>query len=81
MPYHSVEAMRDDISKVYKGPGWKEKVKRMSDRQIIAIYYSFCETGKFDKKIHNEKPRESVTVAEPGVYFQPDIGEQLSFDL
>lgn len=81
MSYYSVDDMRDDISKVYKGPEWKKKVKRISDRQVMAIYYSFCEKGKFDKKLHSEKTRESVTVTEPGVYFQPDIGEQLSFDL
>lgn len=79
----SVDVMRREISKVYKGPAWKEKVRHMADNQVIAVYYSFCKTGKFDKpkKIHNEKPRESVQANEPGVYFQADIAEQLSFDL
>ena len=84
MSYYSVDDMRDDISKVYAGPEWKKKVKRMSDRQVMAIYYSFCENGKFDKKttkLHNEKPRESVQANEPEVYFQADIAEQLSFDI
>lgn len=77
MSYYSVDYMREDISKVYNSPVWRERVKRMPDRQVIAIYHSFCETGRFNKpanKIHNEKPRESVPV------LTIDVGEQLSFD-
>jgi hypothetical protein len=42
--------MRGEISKVYPGPKWKEKVKKMSDSQILAIYNSFKNCGKFKKK-------------------------------
>ena len=46
----SVYDMRLLVSQVYKSDTWKNKVQRMPDRQIMAIYYSFCERGEFDKK-------------------------------
>lgn len=46
----NVEYMRSQISKVYDGPRWKARVNLMPDNQVIAIYYSFLRTGKFDKK-------------------------------
>lgn len=78
----SVSEMRDIISKVYKGPAWKEKVRSMPDNQVIAVYYSFCEKGKFDKPAKKSelpnKPRERFKVTD---YYNPDTGEQLSFDI
>lgn len=50
----SVNDMRFIISQVYKGDKWKYKVEHMTDRQVMAIYFSFCERGEFDKK--QEKP-------------------------
>lgn len=35
----SVEQMRAAILKVYSGDRWAYKVKRMSDKQVIAVYY------------------------------------------
>ena len=46
----SVDDMRFLVSQVYRGAKWKYKVKHMTDRQVIALYFSFCEKGKFDKK-------------------------------
>ena len=46
----SVNDMRFLISQVYKGNKWKYRVDHMSDRQVMAIYFSFCENGKFDEK-------------------------------
>ena len=37
----SVPDMRSAIAKVYPGQKWKFKVARMSDQQVIAVYYSF----------------------------------------
>lgn len=43
----SVEQMRCAIADAYKkSKTWKEKVLRMSDAQVIAIYHSFLSTGK-----------------------------------
>lgn len=38
--------MRDWVKSAYPGPGWKEKVDKMSDSQIIALYYSLIKQGK-----------------------------------
>ena len=46
----SVDDMRFLISQVYRGDKWKYKVKHMTNQQVIAIYLSFCEKGKFNKK-------------------------------
>lgn len=45
----TVEQMRDKISEVYSGWGWKTKVARMYDDQVIAVYHNFLERGMFDK--------------------------------
>ena len=34
----TVELMRAEVAKLYPGDAWKNKVKGMSDAQIIAIY-------------------------------------------
>lgn len=46
----SVNDMRIAISRVYDNPTWEEKVKKMADDQVTAIYLSFCRNGKFDKR-------------------------------
>ena len=45
----TVEQMRNAISGLYPGLAWKDKVARMYDDQVIAIYYSCYERGQFDK--------------------------------
>lgn len=42
----SVEQMRAYVIKVYDNKTWRDKVARMRDGQIIAIYNSFLEKGK-----------------------------------
>ena len=42
----SVEQMRAYVIKVYDNPTWRNKVAKMRDGQIIAIYNSFREKGK-----------------------------------
>jgi hypothetical protein len=46
----SVEQMRSAISSAYKSSSWQSKVSKMSDNQVIAIYYKFLNTNKFAKK-------------------------------
>lgn len=36
----NLHEMRDFISKAYPGQKWKNRVKKMGENQIIAIYYS-----------------------------------------
>lgn len=33
------EQERQIVSNMYPGQGWKQKVKKMSDAQVLAIYY------------------------------------------
>lgn len=44
----TVEEMRYAISKVYPGDTWRNRVAKMSDNQVVALYYKFLEGGKFD---------------------------------
>lgn len=38
--------MRDWVKSAYPGLNWKVKVDKMSDSQIIALYYSLIKQGK-----------------------------------
>lgn len=44
----TVEEMRYAISKVYPGDKWRNKVAKMPDNQIVALYCKFLEGGKFN---------------------------------
>lgn len=37
----SVPDMRVAIANVYPGQSWKYKVAKMSDQQVMAVYFSF----------------------------------------
>ena len=45
----SIETMKGWVISAYPYPQWKEKVRRMPDDQIIAIYYKLLRQGAFDK--------------------------------
>lgn len=38
--------MRRLVTSAYPSPRWAEKVKKMLDDQIIALYYSLLQRGK-----------------------------------
>lgn len=42
----STEQKRMAVESAYKGPKWKDKVKRMSDEQVVAIHRSLTKAGK-----------------------------------
>ena len=42
----TIDQMRTHITEKYKGDGWANRVKRMSDRQVCAIYYRMLEDEK-----------------------------------
>ena len=46
----SVEQMRNVILDAYSGDSWKLRVSKMSDEQVIAVYYKLLDTGKLNKK-------------------------------
>lgn len=35
----TVNQMRAEVAKLYSSEGWRQKVEKMSDNQIIAIYH------------------------------------------
>lgn len=35
----SIEQMKAALLKAYSGQAWYDKVQRMSDKQIVAVYY------------------------------------------
>lgn len=37
----SVEQMREIITKLYSSQTWKNRVDKMADNQVIAIYHSY----------------------------------------
>ena len=41
-----VNQMRQAFLAAYSGPGWKMKVNRMSDPQVIAVYFRLKQTNK-----------------------------------
>lgn len=41
-----VYQMREWVVSAYPGPRWKDKVKKMTDEQIIALYFSLIKQGK-----------------------------------
>ena len=68
----TVSQMREKITKVYPGETWKRKVINMRDDQVVAIYFHFLETNKF-----NQKPKKPKNWSSN---FGPiSEGEQLSF--
>lgn len=42
----SIEQMRYAITKVYQGEKWNQKVSRMCNEQVIAVYHKFFKLGK-----------------------------------
>ena len=72
----SVQNMRESVTRVYPGIGWRHKVERMSDAQIIALYHKFVSIGKLykgsDKSV--KEPKKDIPK------FDEYVGEQLSID-
>lgn len=67
-----VEEMREKIRLVYPDSmKWRLRVAYMSDKQVIAIYYSFLKSRKFDvlkkKKGSKEPVYEQMTIFDYGV--------------
>ena len=46
----TINEKRAAIARVYSSESWQEKVKKMSDYQVIAIYHKFLANGKFDRE-------------------------------
>lgn len=71
----TVARMREAIAAVYPNNTWKRRVDAMPDYQVIAVYYSFEETGRFDKPV--DKDGKTIGKREMKKY----TGVQLSLDI
>lgn len=88
MAYISPDDARHVVSRVYNSPKWRDRVRDMSDKQVVALYYKFASSGKLDelerrdrvmerpKPIKKKEPRKKITVNEDESYY-----EQLRFDI
>ena len=45
----SVVQMREVLRGLYTSVSWRQKVSKMSDKQVIGIYYSMLREGKLGK--------------------------------
>lgn len=41
-----IDQMRNEIKEVYPNKTWSNKVDRMLDDQVLAVYYSFLKDGR-----------------------------------
>lgn len=72
----TIYQMRAAIASVYSGEKWKQKVRDMPEDQIIAVYYSFLENGRFDSKPKSRETGKKSCTDEP---FKPV--EQLKINI
>lgn len=63
----SIEQMRTSISNVYDSLRWKNRVKRMADNQVVAIYHSFERGGKFNQKSLSRESFHQMNLFELGM--------------
>jgi hypothetical protein len=81
MPSVSVDQARAIISDLYSGPTWKEKVRTMPDKQVLAIYFSSCERDAFAKQKQKRKEKQKAMREKELNPFEDDYGEQLFMEL
>ena len=74
-----IAQMRNEIALVYPGERWQNRVSRMPENQVVAIYRSFQRTGRFDgKKTRSGKVTGElipIPVEKPSPYHQMTIEE------
>lgn len=60
-----IGTMKSAIMSVYPGSrAWQERVIRMPDRQVIAIYNDFMKRGRFEKNNKNSSSYHQMTIFE-----------------
>lgn len=47
--------MREEVANLYNGPKWKQRVHRMSEKQIYAIFMKETEKGRLLAAQHRKK--------------------------
>ena len=66
--------MREEVANLYNGPKWKQRVHRMSEKQIYAIFMKETEKGRQLKLEHAKKIEDTLSMIRPAP-------EQLLLDL
>lgn len=74
----TTEEKRAAIARVYPGKAWKNRVAKMEEIQVIAVYLTFEAEGKFRKDIKsfNKSAKGESKKPEP----EPMYPQQLSID-
>ena len=64
----NVNEMRNYILKMYPGVRWTEKVARMRDDQVMAVYYSMKKKGQTPVKESKERQATIYDYDEEGCF-------------
>lgn len=66
----TVGYMREQIRKVYDTMNWRDKVDKMYDDQVIAVYYRMLKTGKIGtiQKIERPHPQGSSKYTQLSIF-------------
>lgn len=67
-----IQEMRNYVSNISSNPSWEERVARMGDEQVIAIYYRKMEDAAYFRRIdekHTPKPKEKEEPDDPPTLF------------
>lgn len=59
----TVECMRDWLREVYPFPKWQDKVDRMHEPQVIAVYYNMRKLNKLSPKKKNQQTEQSHQIS------------------
>lgn len=62
----NIEEMRKEISRVYDGIAWKNRVNRMSDNQVCAVYHRMSTTGKLEEASKNKRGYKQLSFFDEG---------------
>ena len=76
----SIDQMHYEITSVYPGPKWRERVRSMHDNQVIAIYKTFQQKGKFEGRrdpFTGKNMGKEIPAPPPSPYHQMTIFEYL----
>ena len=76
----SIEWMRYKLEHTprYDNPTWHNKVRHMSDAQVIAVYHKFLKLGYFDEK-KPKKQKETVKVRQASIFDFMDANGVIDF--
>ena len=82
MSWVDIDYARSVVKQMYPNDKWRRRVRRMSDDQVLAIYYKHESDRHAKKVIHkSDEPVVPTTEQVEQILFTPDIGEQLSLEL